>query len=135
MTALPAAAAIPLIVFMTLEPSIPTPPAPLPSSPGLLFLLGSLAGVPILAFPALVGWALAGRRWRPLARLVGLTVAASMAVGGTWLSWDRRTMPPIEHYDWAGWYWAIVPGVFAASVLALAGWSARGAIRLVASRR
>ena len=133
--ALPAAAAIPMIVFVTLEPSIPTPPAPFPSSPGLLFLLASLAGVPILAYPALAGWALARRRWRSLSRLACLTALATLAAGAAWLSWDRRTMPPIEHYDWAGWYWAITPGAFVASVLMMVGWSARRAIRLVASRR
>ncbi len=132
-TALPVAAVLPLISFKVLEASIPTLPVPWPSSPPLVFLLASLAGVPILVCPALVGWALARRRWRFLAQLIGLTATASMAVGGTWLSWDRRTMPPIEHYDWVGWYWAIVPGVFAASVLTMAGWSARGVIRLVGS--
>ncbi len=133
--ALPAAAAIPLIAFVTLEPSIPAPPAPLPSSLGLLILLGSLVGVPILACPALAGWALARRRWHSLLRLAGLTALATLAVGAAWPLWDRRTMPPIEHYNWAGWYWAIAPGAFVASVLVLVGWSVRGAIHLFATRR
>jgi hypothetical protein len=132
--ALPAAAAIPLIAFVTLEPSIPAPPAPWPSSPWMLFAIGTLAGIPILACPALAGWDAARRRWRPLARFVGLIALASLATGTTWLLWDRRTMPSIEHYDWAGWYWAIAPGACLATAILLVSRSARGAVRLVAMR-
>ena len=133
--ALPAAAAIPIIVFKTLEPSLPPPPAPLPSSPALVLLIGSLAGMPILVWPAVAGWAVARRRWRALAWFVGLMALMGLAIGAVWILRDQRTMPPIEQYDWSGWAWPLAPGALVASVLVPLGWSARRAANLVARRR
>jgi hypothetical protein len=121
--ALPVAAAVPLTAFPTLEPLIPIPPptAPLPSSPIALFALGTLAGVPLVAYVALAGWSLIRRRFKTLALLAGFTALASLAIAATWLWADMRFMPTIEHYCPSGWYLVLIPGALVASLLMLIG--------------
>jgi hypothetical protein len=67
--------------------------------------------------------------------LAGLTLVASVAIGAAWLWIDRRTMPAIEHYQWSGWYLAMVPGACAASVLMVIGGAGRGMLRAAVKRR
>jgi hypothetical protein len=128
--ALPVAAAVPLTAFVALEPLIPTLPAPFPSSSKVLFTLGSLAGIPIVSFAAVAGRNLVRRRWRRLALLTGLTVLASLAIGLVWLQIDIRSMPPIEHYSWSGWYLAVLPGAYSLGLLLVMAWTIRGMLRL-----
>jgi hypothetical protein len=127
--ALPVAAAVPLTAFLALEPLIPSLPAPFPSSPRMLYTLGTLVGIPILADAILMGWSLIRRRWRILAVLAGLTVGASLAIGLAWLWFDLRAMPAIEHYTWAEWYSVVLPGAYSIGVLLVLGWAIRGVVR------
>jgi hypothetical protein len=130
MMALPLAAAVPLTAFVALEPLIPTLPSPFPSSSRVLFTLGSLAGLPIVFFAATAGWNVVRGRWRRLALLAGLTVLASLAIGLVWLRFDILFVPAIEHYDWSGWYLAVLPGAYAVGVLMLIAWIVRAMLRL-----
>jgi hypothetical protein len=130
MMALPIAAAVPLTAFLTLEPLIPTLSAPYPLSSRVLFTLGSLAGVPIVCFAAVAGLSLVRRRWRRLALQAGFTILASVAIGLVWLRIDIRSMPALEHYDWLGWYLAVLPGAYAVGVLLLIAWVVRGILRM-----
>jgi hypothetical protein len=134
--ALPVAAAVPLSAFLALEPliPIPTPPAPLPSSPLTLFVLGAVAGVPVVFYVVLAGWSLVRRRWRIAAMLASFTVLASIAIAAIWLRLDMRDMPAIEHYSRWGWYLALVPGAFVASAVILTGWAIRGMSRSILGR-
>jgi hypothetical protein len=127
--ALPVAAAVPLTAFLALEPLIPILPDPFPASAKILFTLGTLVGTPVAAYLIFLGWSLVRRRWRTLALLAGLTVLASLAIGLAWLWVDLRAMPAIERYGWSGWYLAMVPGAYAASLLMLIGWAMRGISR------
>jgi hypothetical protein len=92
--------------------------------------LGSLAGIPIASFAAVAGWNLVRRRWRHLAILAGLTVLASLAIGLVGLRIDIRSMPPIEHYSWSGWYLAVLPGAYSVGLLLVMAWTIRGMLQL-----
>ena len=133
---LPVAAAVPLSAFLAFEPliPIPNPPAPLPSSPLTLFVLGAVAGVPVVFYFVLAGWSLVRRRWRIAAMLASFTVLASLAIAAIWLRLDMRDMPAIEHYSRWGWYLALVPGAFVASAVILTGWAIRGMSRSILGR-
>ncbi|HZW30304.1 MAG TPA: VCBS repeat-containing protein, partial [Isosphaeraceae bacterium] len=132
--ALPVAAAIPLTAFLALEPLIPSLPAPFPSSAKTLYTLGTLAGIPVVAYPILVGWSLIRRNWRGLAMLAGLTVAVSLAIGLTWLRVGMRAMPAIEHYTWSEWYAIVLPGAYAVGFLFVSDKTIRGVTRWVGRR-
>ena len=121
--ALPVAAAVPLSVFLTVEPMLPVPAPswPLAASPMAVFALSTLAGVPIVAFGVLAVWSLLRRRWRVLGVLAGIGVLASLAIAAVWIRVDMRNMPAIEHYSRSGWYVVILPGGMIASVLVLGG--------------
>jgi hypothetical protein len=125
------AAAVPLSVFLTFEPVIPVQIGSRPVSAWLVFVLGTLVGLPIVVYASLVGWYLIRCRWRALTVLAVLTVAASAAVGAAWLWLDRRSMPAIEHYDRSTWYLAAVPGAGAIGVFLLVGWLLRRIIRWI----
>ena len=86
--ALPVAAAVPLTAFVALEPLIPTLPAPYTVSSRVLFTLGTLAGIPIVTFAAIIGDSVIRRRWKRLALLAGLTVLASLATAAIWIRLD-----------------------------------------------
>ncbi len=129
--ALPIAAAVPLTVFLTVEPLIPILPGPFPSSARVLFALGTLAGIPVVACAVLIGGTLVRRRWKTFGLLVGLTMLTSLIIGAVWLWLDSRDMPAIEHYSWSGWYLVAVPGVYAVGVLMLIGWAIGGLFRFV----
>ena len=133
--ALPVAAVVPLNVFLAIEPVIPGLPAPFPASARLLFASGTLAGIPVVACPVLIGWSLVHRRWKVLALVLVLTILMSLMIGGVWLWFDMRSMPAIEHYSWTGWYLAAIPGVYAVGVLAMIAWIFRAGFRLLDRRR
>ncbi len=91
--ALPVAAAVPLSVFLACEPSIPAQIGARPVSARIVFVLITLAGLPIVAYAGLAGWSLVRRRWRALAVVAAFTIFASVIIGAAWLWQDRRTMP------------------------------------------
>ncbi len=127
--ALPVVAAIPLCSYMALEPLMPAQVDPLPPYPKLLFALATIAGLPILTFAILAGWSLVRLRWKRIVMLAGLTVLASAAIAVTWLWFDSRTMPAVEHYGRSDWYLVLVPGAYAAGLLVLIAWPLRRAYR------
>jgi hypothetical protein len=126
---LPVVAAIPLCSYMALEPLMPAQVDPLPPYPKLLFALATIAGLPILTFAILAGWSLVRLRWKRIVMLAGLTVLASAAIAVTWLWFDSRTMPAVEHYGRSDWYLVLVPGAYAAGLLVLIAWPLRRAYR------
>jgi hypothetical protein len=127
--ALPAVVALPMTSFLMLKSLTPA----LSDSHALLvFTSITLAGLPILAYLALVGSSLLRRRWRRFATWVGLTALASIAVGTWWLWSDMRVMPMIEHYEWSGgWYRLTVLGAYIVGTLVLIARSVRGFVRFV----
>jgi hypothetical protein len=129
--ALPIAAAVPLAVYLAVEPRLPERPDDLVSSPTLLFILGTLAGAPILAYLAVLCGSSIRRRWRLLALLIGMTLLASASTAVVWLWFDVRAMPALDHYSLSGWYLVVVPGIQAAGLLVLIGWIVKGTGRLV----
>jgi hypothetical protein len=133
--AIPVAAAIPLTVFLALQGRMPSQIGTVPVSARIVFVLGTLAGLPIVVHAGLVVWSLIRRRWRALAVLAVLTVAASAVVGAAWLWLDERSMPAIEHYDRSTWYQAAVPGVEAVGVLLLVGWPLGRLVRWIRRTR
>ena len=63
------------------------------------------------------------RRWR---KLVLLAVATGLAAGVTaagWLWIDSRSMPAIEHYEWANGFLVLIPGAYLVGIVL--GWSKR----------
>ena len=119
--ALPIAAAVPLSVFQTVEPFVPAEIGSQPVSSKVVFALATAAGVPIVALTAAIARDLLRRRWRALALIAGLTIAASAMIAAVWIRVDSRTMPAIEHYGHSGWPLAVVPGTYAAGVLVILG--------------
>jgi outer membrane protein assembly factor BamB len=100
--------------------------APLPPSGGRawivipavpLVLLG-LAGVELLGHS--FTWAV-HRRWQRLALLLALFLLGTLLVAGIWLAVDTRHREAGEHYSWALWYVAAVPGFYAAGLLFVIG--------------
>ena len=154
--ALPVAAAVPLIAFLAMEPAIATRPDALVPSAKLEFVLGSLAGIPIVVLAAFVASSMARQRYKTLAALAALILLCSLVVGTSWIWLDSHLMPAIEqyiwsawrqsiapgpiaagmkplpaleHYDWSGWYLAIVPGACAAALFLTLALAARAAMR------
>jgi hypothetical protein len=125
--ALPVAAAAPLMALIAFTPVLESRADPWIPYARLEFLLATLAGVPLLAYGLAVCIALARRRWRTLGRLTALALVASLVAAGIWLWYDMKSMPAIEHYGWAGWYFAIVPGIFGAGTFLLLTWLIRAA--------
>ncbi len=126
---LPVAAAVPLSVFQTVEPLVPAQLGTVAISPRLVFALSTIAGIPIVVLLAAAGWWLVRLRWRKLLGLLALVALASAAVAGTWIAYDVRTMPAIEHYGRPRWPLALVPGAYAAGLLILLGWPIQRALR------
>ena len=58
-----------------------------------------------------------------------LVVIATLAVAWVWF--DRKSMAPMEHYGWEGWWLVFLPGACMAVVLWVAGQGVNGARRLV----
>jgi hypothetical protein len=129
--ALPLVAAMPLTLLLAGEPLIPILPAPFPGSARMLFALGTLVGLPVVACPFAIGRSLFRRRWKVLLRIVGLTLLMSLIIGAAWLWLNRRSMPAIERYSWSGWSIVALPGIYAVGILVLIGRTIGGSIRLV----
>ncbi len=140
---MPVAVAIPLAACIALEPLILVLPDPLPSLAELLahvgefagftvgpyarlFLIGTVAGIPVVAYLALVGWTLIRRQWKRLAIEAILTLLAALAIGAAWLWLDMLAMPSIEHYSWSGWYQLVSHGAYAVGAVAASVWAGRG---------
>ena len=87
-----------------------------------MFVLGTLAGLPIIFYAVSVVANLFRRRWKALAWVAGLTAIGSAIIAAAWLWADSRTMPAIEHYGRSGWPLVLVPGAYAVGVLLLIGW-------------
>lgn len=119
--ALPIAAAIPLAVFQARESLLPERIGLIPATARPMFLLATLAGLPILIYAGSAVSSLFRRRWRLPLALVGLTIVASAIIAAAWIGIDRRAMPPIEHYSRSEWYLAAVPGAYATGLIILAG--------------
>ena len=132
--ALPIAAAVPLTVFQTFEPLVPVQIGATPASPRLVFTLLTLAGVPIVALVAKAVLDLIRHRWRAIARLTLLTVAASVLVAVAWLVFDSGHRPSYDRYDRSNWYLAGIPGTYVVGVLMVVGWPLRAAYRLLRRR-
>ena len=84
----------------------------MPVSSRLVFLLGTLAGLPIVLYAGSAAGSLLRRRWQALAALLGLTFLSSMIIAAAWLWADMRKMAAIEHYDRSSGYLAAVPGAY-----------------------
>lgn len=129
--ALPVAAAVPLTVFQARESLIPAHITPMPVSSRLVFLLGTLAGLPIVLYAVSAAGNLISRRWQTLAALLGLTFLSSMIIAAAWLWADMRNMPEIEHYDRSNGSLAAVPGAYAVGVLLMIAWPLRPSFRRI----
>jgi hypothetical protein len=127
--ALPVAAAAPLAMYMAAESLMPANTAPLAPGPPLIDGLGTLAGVPTIAYAVAVGWNVVRRRWKRLATIAGLTLAASAIIAGAWLRFDWQSMPAVDHYGWSGWYLVVIPAAYAVGVLIPIAWVLRRAYR------
>jgi hypothetical protein len=133
--ALPVAAAIPLIAFLTLAPWLPVGPGRLLATEERVFLSGTVGGVPVVLY---VGWMVMGvmrRRWKDVVALVALTGIATLAIAGGWIWLDRKSMAGIERYGWEGWKLVMMVGAYVAAVLWGAGKGALGGYRWVRRRR
>ena len=117
--ALPVAAAIPLVVFLTFEPWLPVGAGRLLGSEKRVFLAGTLAGLPVAWCTVWIVARLARLRYKPIAAVAGLTVLASLAIAACWIALDMKSMAAIEHFDWSGWYLVLLPGSYVAAVSCL----------------
>ena len=123
---LPLAAAIPIMVYLMLEPVLPVGSSPLFGSEKRLFIAGTVAGLPIVVAMVLAARALARGRWRPLATLGVLTLLTSLVIAALWVWFDMKSMSSIERYGRPGWYLIALPGVYATSMLVLIHGMMRG---------
>ncbi len=127
--AIPVAAAVPLWVFQSRESLLPAQIGTLPIFSPRVFVLGTLAGLPIVLLAGVAAASLVRRRWKTLAALVGLSLVGTAIIGAAWLWSDRRSMPAIEHYDRTNVYLVVVPGLYAAGLLLLTGRTLRKTVR------
>jgi hypothetical protein len=128
---LPAVAAIPLMVLLTVVPWLPLGSNRFLGTEIRLFATGTLAGSPIALCAVWLCRSLVRLRLLPVVALAGLTVAATLAVAGSWLWLDMKSMASIEHYEWAGWERAILAGAYVAAVLWVIGRVIVGGYRLI----
>ncbi len=115
--ALPIAAVIPLMGYLTIGPWLPVGSGRLLATEGRVFLAGTLGGVPVVLY---VTWLVVGairRRWKEVIALVALTGLATLAVAAGWIWLDWKSMAGIEHYGSEGWGLVVMVGAYAASVL------------------
>ena len=128
--AVPLAAALPLMVFRARETLLPEEIGTLPLSARSVFVLDTLAGLPIVVYAVFVVWSLV-RLLRALGILAAVTIVVSAVIGAAWLWLDRRSMPAIEHYDWSKGHLVVVPGAYAVGVGLLIAWPLPTIIRWV----
>ena len=115
----PVAAALPMMVYLTVVPRLPHLSAsPLLATDWRMFVTGSLAGVPMVACVMWIGVCVVRRRWRGLVGLLGCVVVATVIVGGGWIWVDRKAMVVgLEHYGWEGWGVVVMAGGYVAAVV------------------
>jgi hypothetical protein len=128
--AMPVAAAIPLAVLQAREALLPEKIGPMPMAARTGFVLGTVAGLPIVLY---AGSAAASpfRTGRQRLALVGSTFVATAIAGAAWLWWDSRRMPPIEYYDRSGGYLIVLAGIYAVGVGLLFAWPLRPILRQI----
>jgi hypothetical protein len=98
----------------------------------LLVLLSlSLLAWPLVAATEWLVAAVARRRPRRFALLAGATLLGALVFTFLTLQQDAASMDPEQHYSWAGWYVALLPGAWGAGVLFLAGYVLRAMYRLL----
>jgi outer membrane protein assembly factor BamB len=132
---LPVAAALPLMVYLTVVPRLPPSTSPFLASDARVFIIGTLAGLPVILCVAWTCAALVRLRLRPIAALAGLLVVTSLAVAVVWLRIDMKSMAEIEHYGGRGWYLVALPGAYLAAVLWLFGLVTHRAFRSLRRQR
>jgi hypothetical protein len=97
-------------------------PANTPVLVNLLSLpLIALMEAPLFALAGALLFALCRRRWRRLGWLLLLLAVGTVTVAALWLAFDARVMDAEEHYTWAGWQLALIPGFYVAGTLLAAG--------------
>ena len=133
--ALPVAAAVPLMVLLTVVPRLPLGTSPLLATEMRMFVTGTVAGLPILLCLGWMGAALFRLRLRPVLALCGLIVVTTLIVAGGWIWFDRKSMAAIEHYGREGRELVLLPGVYAAAVLWVFGRGMVGVSRFVRRAR
>ncbi len=119
--ALPIAAVIPLMGYLTIGPWLPVGSGRLLATEGRVFLAGTVGGVPVVLY---VTWMVVGairRRYTDVLALVALTGLATLAVAGGWIWLDSRSKVGLEHYGWDGWEVVVMVGAYGAAAL----WGAR----------
>jgi hypothetical protein len=129
--ALPIATAVPLSVFLAVQPYLPVLPDPMPQSPKVLFALGTAAGVPILVYAAILLKACFRRAFTRVGVILALTLGASILIGAPWLWIDLRHKPALDGYGWSGWYIILGLGSYAVGTLAAVAWAWSGPARWV----
>ncbi len=118
---LPAAAAIPLMVYLTVVPGLPLGANRFLATDGRLFISGSLAGLPIVLCVVWLCVSLVRLRFGRVLALAALSAVASLALAGAWIWRDLKLMAAMEHYRWEGWWLIILLGGYAAAVLWVGG--------------
>ncbi len=123
---LPVAAVVPLLVYLALVPRLPVNASGLFASEPRVFLIGTLAGLPMAWGVLWVVGALLRGRVREIIAMGALGIVATLAVAGAWVWFDRKSMAAIEHYGWERWGLVFLPGACVAVVLwVVAGGAAR----------
>ncbi len=152
--ALPVAAAVPLMVYLTVAPARRARPST--SDGAAQFVEATLLGVPLACLAASLAWFAARRHYRQLFELALILSLSAFAIGSLWLWVDSRlvpivaehgwsawheaivpgactsatnTLPAREQYDWRQWYLAILPGAYAAGVFTMTAWMAKAVRR------
>ena len=131
----PVAVVVPLMVFLTITPWLPVGEQRWLGTEQRVFLVGTLAGVPVVLGVWWVVLALGRGRWRRVLAMVGLVVVATMFVAGGWMWVDRKGMAPIERYGWEGWELVVMVGAYLGAVIWGVGRVMVGAYRVVRRRR
>ncbi len=94
--ALPVAAAVPLMVFLSVTPQNESRADAWIAYDKLEFLLATFAGIPFLVYALAACVAMFRWQYKSLAGLAALELLTSLAVAAAWLSYDMRLMPAIE---------------------------------------
>ncbi len=129
---MPAVAVVPLVVYQSVTPWLSVGDGRLLATQTRVFLTGTVAGIPVVIYLVLVVGNLVRRRWGAVARVLGLTVLATVCFAIVWVLIDRRAMATgYQHYDVGGWRWLLVmiPGALATAVL----WVVRNGVRSILS--
>ena len=128
---LPVAAALPLLVYLSLVPRLPLFTSPILATEARVFIIGTMAGLPIVWCAVWMGGCLVRLRFRPIFVVVGLFILCALAVAAAWLWRERGSMAAVESYGREGWYLVAVPGAYAAAVLWVVGRVLLGGFRLL----